>query len=93
MSGSGTKKNQINAAQMATMMAIVNKRYSHFWLYKVNSPVPTWIPTILPELLQVAQSPAKKPLDFFGNQRPRIDMKHGQRKALSVPIAIIITMK
>ncbi len=48
---------------------------------------------MFPVLLQVDQSPAKKPLLFLGNQDPIIDMKRGQSRALIAPANIMTTMK
>lgn len=58
-----------------------------------RSYVPSWIPKMFPVLLQVAQRPARNPRDFFGNQHPKMAMKHGQSRAFSVPMTAMITMK
>jgi hypothetical protein len=75
-----------------TKIPIENKRYCHS-SNAVKSCVPIYIPTMLPKLLHVAHRPAKKPLVFFGNQFPKIEMKQGQSIALRAPIKAIIPMK
>jgi len=92
ISGSGIRKDQISKPHINTKIPIENKRYCHS-SKALKSCVPIYIPTMLPKLLHVAQSPAKKPLVFFGNQFPKIEMKQGQSIALKEPIKAIIPIK
>ena len=60
----------------------------HYPLKRVISAEANCIPIILPTFGQVAQSPTRKPLFFFGNQFDIIDMYAGKHNEVKSPINI-----
>jgi hypothetical protein len=91
--GLGTKKNQIVIVIIKPKpLATIMSHYHDPSKTSINNAA-SYIPAILPKLLQVAQSPTIKPLFFLGNQLPIIAMKHGSRKALNTPMKIYTKKK
>jgi hypothetical protein len=84
------KKNIVTANIKAKAEATTIS-HCHLPLERSNIKAAAWIPTMFPKLLHVAQSPTMNPRVFLGNQFPLIDMKHGRRKALNMPMKLRIT--
>ena len=84
-SGSGTISKKMKIATPYSQTAMIRSVAPQLLFRTVSNQAESWIPTIFPKLLAVAQNPIKVPLFFLGNQLLRIETKLGNRAELKTP--------